>query len=457
MGISNGLKISFYGAAGEVTGSNSLLEAAGHKILIDCGMWQGSEFNAKKNLEPFPYNPKEISAVLVTHAHLDHVGRLPLLVKKGYAGYFYATSATMELAQLIMEDALEVMTYDNKKFGRPILYGKTDIDEVMQQFKSIDYYQDFELLPGIIIKLYDAGHIFGSAFIEIKAEGKKIVFSGDIGNVKVPILRETDPLPDGLEAVICESTYGNRLHESTESRQQIIEKLVTEAIDRGGVLMIPSFSLERTQELLYDLNDLIDRKHLLPRVPIYLDSPLAINAIKVYRKYPQYYDEEANNFFQNGDDLFHFPGLVLTESVGDSKLINEASSPKIIIAGSGMMNGGRIMHHAQRYLNQRKNTLLIIGYQAYGTLGRRILEGETPVNVDGKIMPVNCQVKAIGALSAHGDQKKLLSWLGGASSRPKKVYLNHGEQEGSGALQKLITDGMGISTEVVSPNLTVEI
>ncbi len=451
------MKISFYGAAGEVTGSNSLLEAAGKKILIDCGMWQGSDFNASKNFEPFQYDMKDIAAVLVTHAHLDHVGRLPLLVKGGYGGYFYATPATLELAKLIMEDALDVMIYNNRKFGKPILFKKNDIDKVMRQFKSIDYYEGFELVPGVMIKFYDAGHIFGSAFIEIKAEGKKIVFSGDIGNIKVPILRDTDSLPGDLDAVICESTYGNRLHESQETRQQIIETLVIEAISRGGTLMIPSFSLERTQELIYDLNDLIDRKHLLPRVPIYLDSSLAIKAIRVYRKYPQYYDEEANNFFKNGDDLFHFPGLVLTESAEDSKIINDASFPKIIIAGSGMMNGGRIMHHAQRYLSQRRNTLLIIGYQANGTLGRRILDGESPVSVDGKIMQVNCQVKAIGALSAHGDQKKLLSWLAGEKSAPKKVYLNHGEPEGSSALQKMLTENMGIKAEVVKPNLSVEI
>lgn len=451
------MKISFYGAAGEVTGSNSLLEATGHKILIDCGMWQGSEFNASKNFNPFPYDPKEISAVLVTHAHLDHVGRLPLLVKKGCLGFFYATPATLELAQLILEDALEIMSYNQRKFGKPVLFGKTDIDEAMRQFKPIDYYQNFEIMQGIKVKFYDAGHIFGSAFLEIRAEDKKIVFSGDIGNVNVPILRDTDSLPADLDAIICESTYGDRLHESVESRQQIIENIVTEAIDRGGVLMIPSFSLERTQELIYDLNNLIDRKHLLPRAPIYLDSPLAINAIKVYRKYPNYYDEEAEQFFKNGDDLFQFSGLKMTKTNEESKRINEAPSPKIIIAGSGMMNGGRIMRHALRYLPYRKNTLLIIGYQANGALGRRILEGKTPVFIGGQEVPARCRVKAIGALSAHGDQKKLLSWLASGKNFPKKVYLNHGEPASSEALQKMITENIGIKTEVVNPSLTVEI
>lgn len=451
------MKISFYGAAGEVTGSNNLLEAGGKKILIDCGMWQGSEFNAKKNFDPLPYDASGISAVLVTHAHLDHVGRLPLLIKNGYTGFFYATPATMELAKLILEDALDVMSYDLRKFGRPILFKKEDIDAVMRQFKTVDYHKDFDLMEGVVIKFYDAGHIFGSAFIEIRAEGKKVIFSGDVGNANVPILKETDFLPGGLDAVVCESTYGDRLHESQQTRQQLIENLVTEAIDRGGTLMIPSFSLERTQELIYDLNNLIDRKHLLPRVPIYLDSPLAIKAIDVYRRYSEYYDEEAGWIFQSGDDLFQFPGLTMTASTEDSKKINDAPTPKIIIAGSGMMNGGRIMHHAQRYLNHRRNTLLIIGYQAKGTLGRKILNGETPVSVDGKVIPVNCQVKAIGALSAHGDQKKLLVWLTRGEGLPKRVYLNHGEPEGSEALKKLLNEVIGVKAEAVTPNLTVEI
>ncbi len=451
------MKISFYGAAGEVTGSNNLLEAAGQKIIIDCGMWQGSEFNANKNFDPFSYDPKTISAVLITHAHLDHIGRLPLLIKSGYSGFFYATPATAELARLILEDALEVMICNRRKFGGRLLFEKTDIDNAIKQFKPIDYRRNFEPAQNIAIKFYDAGHIFGSAFIEIKAENKKVIFSGDIGNVNAPIIRDTDPLPPGLDAIVCESTYGDRRHESMESRRQIIENLVTEAINRGGVLMIPAFSLERTQELIYDLNDIIDRQHLLPPVPIYLDSPLAIRAIKVYRQYSNYYDEEANRFFKSGDDLFRFPGLTLTESAEESKRINDMPGPKIIIAGSGMMNGGRIMHHAARYLSNKKNTLLIIGYQAQNTLGRKILEGMSPVSVDGKLMPVRCQVKAIGALSAHGDQDKLFAWLGNGAVRPKQVYLNHGEPTASEALQKRLNENTEIKTAAVTPNLTVEI
>ncbi|MFA5062098.1 MAG: MBL fold metallo-hydrolase [Patescibacteria group bacterium] len=451
------MKISFYGAAREVTGSCNLFEAGGQKILIDCGMFQGGQFNEEKNFNPLGFDPKELSAVIVTHSHLDHVGRLPLLIKGGYTRFFYATPATIELTRLILEDALEVMNYNQRKFGHKVLYEEPDIAAVMQQFKEVDYGEEFELAPDIRFKFFDAGHIFGSAFVLFETEGKRVVFSGDIGNVNVPILRDTEILPADVDALVCESTYGDRLHESTEARQQLIENLVINGLGRGGVLMIPSFSLERTQELLYDLNDLVDRKQRLPRVPIYLDSPLAINATKVYREFPEYYDEEAEKLFKDGDDLFQFPGLMMTETKEESKRINQTPGAKIIIAGAGMMNGGRIVHHAMRYLSDERNSLLIVGYQSQGTLGRRILDGESPVEIMGERIPVHCQVKAIGALSAHGDQNKLLDWVGGGTSLPKKVFINHGEPNASEALAKRLTGDLGVKATVVNFGLEVEV
>ncbi len=427
------MKLSFHGAAGEVTGSCNLLDTGQQKILVDCGMFQGSHFNEDKNHEPLPFDPSELSAVIVTHAHLDHTGRLPLLIRGGFTGNFYATPATIELTKLVLEDALHIMNENNLKYGTPVLYDSADVAAVEQSFKPLDYHEEIKR-EGVFIKFHDAGHIFGSAFAEIQAAGKKIIFSGDIGNVDVPLIRDTDALPKDADVLVCESTYGNRLHEPSRQRYEIIEGLFKEALGRGGVLMIPSFALERTQELLYALNDLIDVKNKLPRVPIFLDSPLAINATQVYRRHTEYYDREATELLLSGDDLFQFPGLKMTATREESKTINAVPSPKIIIAGAGMMNGGRIQHHAMRYLPDKNSTLLIIGYQSVGTVGRRILDGAPFVKIFGEKIPVKCRVQAIGALSAHADQKKLLEWIGGAGNLPKKIILNHGEPEASAAL-----------------------
>lgn len=436
------MKLSFFGAAGEVTGSCSMFTVGEDKFLVDCGMFQGEQTKEAKNKESLPFNPVELKGVVITHAHLDHVGRLPLLVKNGYQGHFYATAPTIELVELILEDALHIMVYNHRHLGTEMLYESDDIAKVMERFKPAVYKEKFSLTSDVTITLHDAGHIFGSAFVEVEAEGKRVVFSGDVGNAHVPILKDTEALPKDIDLLVCESTYGNRLHETTTKRQEILTTLISEAIARGGVLMIPSFSLERTQELIYELNNLVDRQHVLPRIPIFLDSPLAIKATKVYLKYPEYYDAEAEKLLRNGDDLFDFPGLVMTETKEESKKINQTPGPKIIIAGSGMMNGGRILHHAIRYLSDKKNTLLIIGYQSEGTPGRKILEGHSPVEIMGERVAVNCQVKAIGALSAHADQEKLLAWIG--AGKPKKVVLNHGEKDVAEVLAKKIQEGFGI-------------
>src|SRR3989338_7718173 len=456
------MQISFFGAAQEVTGSCSLVESVHNKVLIDCGMFQGGEFSEKKNFDHLPFDPRSLTAVIITHAHLDHTGRLPLLIKGGYTGFFYATPATAELTKLILEDALEIMKYDNRKFGRKMLFDETDIAGVMQCFKPLNYNEEYNLdiidrEEKFFINFHDAGHIFGSAFVEMNAEGKKIVFSGDVGNAGAPIVRETEVLPANLDVLVCESTYGGHLHETGLKRLEIVGSMIADGLRQGGVLMIPSFAIERTQELIYELNDLIDRKHKIPNVPIFLDSPMAIGASRIYRKYPEYYDEEATELFKVGDDLFDFPGLTMCETREDSKKINQVPFPKVIIAGAGMMNGGRILHHAIRYLSDEKNTLLIIGYQAYGTLGRKLLDGEKTVMVMGEKIHVKCRIKAVGALSAHADQAKLVSWIGSSGSLPKNIYLNHGESDSSAALAKKLKEDFEAKVVAVDFGLMVSV
>ncbi|MDO9509796.1 MAG: MBL fold metallo-hydrolase, partial [Candidatus Magasanikbacteria bacterium] len=390
------MKVSFHGAVGEVTGSCTLLEANGQKILVDCGLFQGGNFAESKNFEDFSFDPKEISAVILTHAHLDHVGRLPKLIKGGFTGLIYTTPPTAELAGLILEDAFEIMEYNHRKFGTPLLYRLEDVNEIASRMKTFHLEDAFELGRGLLKKnkisvvFHEAGHIFGSAFVEIKAECKKLIFSGDIGNVNVPILYNTAELPEDVDFLLCESTYGNRLHPNSLDRKAVIEIKVREAMNRGGSLLIPAFSIERTQELLYTLNELIDVQGKFKNIPIFLDSPLSIRATRVFERYTQYYNDEAYKYLNADQNIFDFSNLTLCETRNDSKKINAVRGKKVIIAGAGMMNGGRILHHALRYLTDIQSTLLFVGYQAPGTLGRRILTGESPVHIMGERLPVKC-------------------------------------------------------------------
>lgn len=448
------MKITFHGAAHEVTGSCHLIETAKTKILLDCGMFQGSDFNEGKNQDAFPFDVKSLQGVVVSHAHLDHTGRIPKLVKDGYEGKIYMTKATVELSRLIWDDAYQIMEYNNKKFQQPLLFSPPDIAEASIQCEGLDYGEAFTV-GDLTIKFHDAGHIFGSAFIEITGEGKTVVFSGDIGNVDAPIIQDTEKLP-AIDALLCESTYGDRIHESRAERDQILLSLIQEGVARGGTIMIPAFSLERTQELLYKLHEMSEHDHTLPNVPIYLDSPLAIHAMDVYKKYKEYYDTEANQHI-GSDDFLDFPQLHVTLTREESKTINNVRGPKIIIAGSGMMNGGRIVHHAFRYVSDPASTLIIVGYQAQGTLGRRLYEGAEHVEIFGEDIPVHCKIKAIGAMSAHADQNKLLSWIQEATKRPAKVYCIHGEPAAATALAHKIRDQFGIQAFVPQPHETVEV
>lgn len=446
----NTMNIRCFGAVKEVTGSCHLLDTGTEKILFDCGMFQGDEMNEKKNYGQFPFNPSELDAVVLSHAHLDHTGRVPKLARDGFRGPIYGTHGTLELAELIWNDARHIMIYNMKKTGEIALYDEKDILSTVKQCHAVDYRIPFSIGSSKVI-LKDAGHIFGSSFIELEYDGKRVVFSGDIGNDDVPILQDLESLGSPVDLLICESTYGNRRHEDLRIRKDILLEYIKMGYERGGTIMIPAFSLERTQEILYLLDEMIEEDKSLPRFPIFLDSPLAIDALPTYNKYTEYYDTEAADKFKRGNDFFDFKGLIITRTVEESKQINEVRGMKMVIAGSGMMNGGRIIHHALRYLSDPKSTLLLVGYQAKGTLGRQLEDGEKKVKIFHESIVVKCCIEKISALSAHGDKDKLIAWIGSGEKPPKKVSFVHGEESVAVELAKQVRDIYGI--EVIVPDM----
>lgn len=409
-------------------------------------MFQGSAFADAKNFREFGFDPTTIDAVIISHGHLDHIGRLPKLIKENFRGPIYATPPTAKIIKIVLEDAETVMEDDFKRSYRPKLFSKEDVAKTITKIKTADYSQKVKV-GNLQFRFRDAGHIFGSAFIEIEEkDGARIVFSGDLGNKNVPILRPTAQIAEN-DFLIIESTYGDRLHEDESTRESKLKATLNASIKQKGVLLIPAFAVERTQELLYELNHLVEN-HLIPPVDIYLDSPMAIKISEVINQFPEYYSQEALRLVSAGDDFFVFPGLKTTKSRDDSKLINDAPRPKVIISGSGMMNGGRIQHHLVRYLGDSANTVLIIGYQSAGTLGRRLYSGDKRVDVLDVRVTVKAKILSIGAYSAHADQRRLLEWISSAKSKPKKIFCTHGEESASAALATRIQEELSIHTDV---------
>lgn len=439
------MRISFFGAAREVTGSNILVECAGKKILLDCGLFQGVKLAEERNFAPFAYDPKSVDFIVVGHAHLDHVGRLPKLVRDGFRGRIYATAPTIELARLVMEDSAKLMREEAERQKHGVLYDEREVAEVMQLFEAIAYGQPLEIASGIKLTLKNAGHILGSAVTVLAADGKTLVYTSDLGNVPSELL----PPPEFIENadyVICESTYGGRVHEGISKRGEKLNRIINNTIAQNGVLMIPSFAIERTQELLHDIEHFCTLGNCaMPR--FYLDSPLAEKVTGVFGKYPEFLNPNVRAEFRDGA-IFALDHVKITSTVEESKAIDDAPSPKIIIAGSGMMNGGRILFHLQRYIEDAKNAVLIVGYQAQGTLGRRLVDGDLQVKIFGRKYTVGAQIYKIGSYSAHADGPQLVNWLskiGGV----KKVFLVHGESEESVALCKSIESTT--KTEVMIP------
>jgi len=469
-----------------VTGVNYLLDTGQSKILIDCGLLQGDKELEAKNYEPFAYSAKDVDAVIVSHSHLDHIGRLPQLIDEGFKGKIFATPPAVDFTRLILQDSVKVLAEKARHAGVAPLFSQSEVDEVMRHFVATDYYKQTPATADINFTFHDAGHILGSAIIELEADGppspngfgetsplrhssgeasKKIVFSGDLGHPPAPLLRPPDYLTSA-DYVLVESTYGDRNHESPEDCKEKIENVIEDTIARNGVLLIASFAMERTQQLLYHLNDLVEHRRI-PRVPVFIDSPLAIHLTQVYEKYPQYYNKQAVAEIDSGDDIFNFPGLQFTPSSAESKKINEVPPPKIIIAGSGMSQGGRIVHHEVRYLSDPSTTLLMVGYQAAGTLGRRLAEGEKRVYILDQEVEVNAKIEKISGYSAHADQQYLMDWVrsftkpgyanGDGRRGLKKVFVVQGEPEPAQTLASFIRDELGIEAVVPETGQMVEL
>lgn len=460
------MEIEFYGAAGMVTGSCHILRVGDSQVLLDCGMIQGGRKAESRNRDPFPFDSSSIDAVILSHAHLDHSGRLPLLVKRGFEGPIYTQNATRDLCDILLADAASLAERDadyynrkrRKKNEEPVepLFSRQDAGAAVVQMSGLRYRETREILPGIKLTYQDAGHILGSCIVALDLEENgqrfRLVFSGDLGQYDTPILHDPATL-EAADMVIMESTYGDRLHRvRDETIQEIGEVISAARHDRGNVL-IPAFAIGRSQELLYHLGSHYDDWEM-DRWTVFLDSPMAIRASRVYWDYPHLYDEEATKLRRAVHDMPRLQNLRLTADAQDSMAINRIKSGALVIAGSGMCNGGRIVHHLKHNIWRKECQIIIAGYQARGTLGRRLVDGDPSVRIHGKDYQVRAKIHTVGGLSAHADRDDMLNWLGSFKTRPR-VFLVHGEPDSSLILRDRIESGLGLKAKVAQPGMTV--
>lgn len=439
-------RLTFHGGAGTVTGANFLVDTGSQKLLVDCGMLQGEKVCDPANAAPFPYDVKAIDALLVTHAHADHIGRIPRLVQGGFRSAIHSTGATKDLAALMFADALRVMQDEAIKHGCEVLYEAEDVEKALSLWNTHEYHEVFSI-GEVTIEFFDAGHILGSALVKMTRNGRTLLCTGDLGNSPEPLLNDTEP-PEGANYIVMESVYGDRVHEGRDERREQLRACVEKVRARKGVLLIPSFSLERTQVLLYELNTMLKEGILAP-IPVYLDAPLGIEVTEVFRKHRHLLNTKAREYFSEGKDPFSFESLKLTRDVGDSRAIHAAPNPKVIIAGAGMSHGGRIRAHEKYYLGDKHATILFVGYQVAGSLGRRIQDGEKRVEIDGEHIRIYAQREALSGYSGHADREQLLTFVENAGEALELVFVTMGEPRSSIFLAQRLKDFLGV--EVVVP------
>lgn len=447
--------ITFCGGVGSVTGANFLLDTGTTKLLVDCGLKQGDDFAMRDNAASFPYDPSAIHSLIVTHAHADHIGRIPKLVKDGFRGVIYSTTPTKDLSSVMLRDALNVMQMEAERDGLEPLFGSKDIDQALALWKTVSYHEPLTFPDDVTLEFVDAGHILGSGIARFTRNGKVLVFTGDIGNAPQPLLSNPE-VPTDASYMVMESVYGNRVHEQVEDRSDLLLGCIKDTIRKNGTLIIPAFSLERTQIMLFEINNFVESGEIHP-IPVFLDSPLAIAVTDIYRGHRQYLKQSVREQIDGGDDIFDFPKLKYTKTVAASAEIGQTQGAKIIIAGSGMSHGGRVRSHEIHYLSDPKTTLLLVGYQTVGSVGRLLQDGVKRVSIDGVDVKVKARIEMIRGYSGHADRDALIEFVSLSQQSLKKVFVTMGEERASLFLVQRLRDYLSVDAVAPEPQETAEI